>query len=59
MDEAGAPRKLAQSPKDGQLNLPGLQTVLDLRVRFGLTPPMGQELGRYFDASFYQEAMAH
>jgi ABC-type nitrate/sulfonate/bicarbonate transport system substrate-binding protein len=59
LDEAGAARKLAQLPEDGHLNLPGLQTVLDLRVRFGLTPPMGQELARYFDASFYQEAVAH
>jgi ABC-type nitrate/sulfonate/bicarbonate transport system substrate-binding protein len=58
VDEAGGARKLAQLPKDGHLNLPGLQTVLGLRVRFGLTPPMGQELARYFDASFYQEAMA-
>ena len=59
LNEAGAARKLAQLPKDGQLNLPGLQTVFDLRIRFGLTPPMGQELARYFDASFYQEAVAH
>jgi ABC-type nitrate/sulfonate/bicarbonate transport system substrate-binding protein len=58
-DEAGAARKLAQLPEDGHLNLPGLRTVLDLRVRFGLTPPMGQELARYFDASFYQAAVAH
>jgi ABC-type nitrate/sulfonate/bicarbonate transport system substrate-binding protein len=58
VDEAGAERKLAQSPKDGRLNLPGLQTVLDLRVRFGLTPPMGKELKSYFDGSFYQEASA-
>jgi ABC-type nitrate/sulfonate/bicarbonate transport system substrate-binding protein len=58
VDEAGAARKLAQSPKDGRLNLPGLQTVLDLRVRFGLTPPMGKELKSYFDGSFYQEASA-
>ena len=57
-DEAGAARKLAQLPKDGELNLPGLQTVLDLRVRFGLMPPMGKELAGYFDASFYQEAVA-
>jgi ABC-type nitrate/sulfonate/bicarbonate transport system substrate-binding protein len=40
VDEAGAVRKLAQLPRDGRLNLPGLQTVLDLRIRFGLTPPM-------------------
>jgi ABC-type nitrate/sulfonate/bicarbonate transport system substrate-binding protein len=58
VDEAGAARKLAQSPKDGRLNLPGLQTVLDLRVRFGLTPPMGKELKSYFDGSVYHEASA-
>jgi ABC-type nitrate/sulfonate/bicarbonate transport system substrate-binding protein len=58
VDEAGAARKLAQSPKDGRLNLPGLQTVLDLRVRFGLTPPMGKELKSYFDENFYHEASA-
>jgi ABC-type nitrate/sulfonate/bicarbonate transport system substrate-binding protein len=56
LDEAGAARKLAQSPKDGRLNLPGLQAVLDLRVRFGLTPPMGKELNSYVDESFYREA---
>jgi hypothetical protein len=32
--------------------------VLDLRVRFGLTPPVGKELKSYFDESFYQEAAA-
>ncbi|HZD39892.1 MAG TPA: ABC transporter substrate-binding protein [Terriglobales bacterium] len=57
LDKAGAPRKLAQSPRDGWLNLAGLQTVLDLRVQFGLTPPMGKELESYFDASFYREAL--
>ena len=59
IDEAGAARKLAQSPRDGWLNLAGLQTVLDLRVQFGLTPPMGRELDRYCNASFYKEALAH
>jgi ABC-type nitrate/sulfonate/bicarbonate transport system substrate-binding protein len=58
VDEAGAARKLAQLPKDGQLNLSGLQTVLDLRVRFGLMPPMGKELARYFDTTFYKDALA-
>jgi ABC-type nitrate/sulfonate/bicarbonate transport system substrate-binding protein len=56
LDEKGAARKLAQLPEDGQLNLAGLRTVLDLRVRFGLTPRMGQELKSYFDASFYRQA---
>jgi hypothetical protein len=59
LDENGATRKLAQSPKDGKLNLAGLQTVLDLRVQFGLTPPMGKELKSYFDASFHRDASTH
>jgi ABC-type nitrate/sulfonate/bicarbonate transport system substrate-binding protein len=56
LDEKGAARKLAQSPKDGELNLAGLRTVLDLRVQFGLTPLMGEELKNYLDASVYKEA---
>ncbi len=55
-DEKGAARKLAQLPPSGQLNVPGLQCVLDLRVLFGLTPPMGKELLKYYDESFYREA---
>ncbi len=51
-----AARKLAQSPQSGQLNLPGLQCVLDLRVLFNLTPPMGKDLAAYYDESFYREA---
>jgi ABC-type nitrate/sulfonate/bicarbonate transport system substrate-binding protein len=58
LDEKSASRKLAQLPKDGQLNLVGLQTVLDLRVQFGLTPALGNQLKSYFDASFYREASA-
>jgi ABC-type nitrate/sulfonate/bicarbonate transport system substrate-binding protein len=57
LDEKGAARKLAQLPKDGQLNLAGLQTVLDLRVQFGLTPAMGKELKSYLDTSVYQQAI--
>jgi hypothetical protein len=51
-----AARKLAQLPESGQLNLAGLQTVLDLRVQFGLTAAMGKDLARYYDESFYGEA---
>jgi len=56
--EQAAARKLAQAPKNGRLNIAGLQTVLDLRVQFGLTPPMGGELKNYLDDSVYQEAAA-
>jgi ABC-type nitrate/sulfonate/bicarbonate transport system substrate-binding protein len=59
LDEKGADRKLAQSPQDGELNLGGLQSVLDLRVQFGLTPPMGKELKRYLDTSVYRQAAQH
>ena len=55
VDETAAARKLAQLPPSGKLNLPGLQSVLDLRVQFHLTPPMGKDLARYYEDSFYRE----
>lgn len=56
VDEKGAAQKLSQLPKTGNLNLPGLQSVLDLRVLFKLTPPMGKKLAAYCDENFYAEA---
>ena len=55
IDEKAAANRLRQLPMIGQMNLPGLQCVLDLRVQFKLTPPMGQDLAKYYDESFYQE----
>jgi len=55
IDKKTAANRLRRLPASGELNLPGLQTVLDLRVQFGLTPPMGKELMEYFDKSFYRE----
>jgi ABC-type nitrate/sulfonate/bicarbonate transport system substrate-binding protein len=55
LDETGAARKLAQLPPSGKLNLAGLQSVLDLRIQFRLTPPMGKDLARYYEESFYRE----
>jgi len=57
LDEKAAARRLLQSPATGQLNLLGLQTVLDLRVRFGLTPPLGKDLKGYYDESYYRQAV--
>lgn len=54
-DEQNAADRLRQLPKTGRLNLAGLQTVLDLRVQFALTPPMGEDLGKYYDESYYRE----
>ena len=56
MDETSAANRLRQLPSNGQLNLAGLQTVLDLRVQFGLTPSMGKDLLKYYDDSFYNQA---
>jgi ABC-type nitrate/sulfonate/bicarbonate transport system substrate-binding protein len=55
IDEKAAENRLRQLPKSGRLNLPGLQSVLALRVQFKLTPPMGQDLAKYHDESFYRE----
>jgi hypothetical protein len=32
--------------------------VLDLRVQFGLMPPMGKDLVKYYDEMFYRDASA-
>ena len=53
IDEKSAANRLRQLPTSGRLNLAGLQTVLDLRVQFGLTPPMGKDLLKYYDESFH------
>jgi NitT/TauT family transport system substrate-binding protein len=55
MDEKSAANRLRQLPSNGRLNLAGLQTVLDLRVQFGLTPPIGKDLAKYYDESFYNQ----
>ena len=56
VDEKGAARKLAQLPSSGKLNFAGLKSVLDLRVQFNLTPPMGKDLPSYYEESFYSQA---
>ena len=56
VDEKLAGARLAQLHPDGQLNIDGLRTVLELRTSVGLTPPMGQDLERYYDAGYFREA---
>jgi ABC-type nitrate/sulfonate/bicarbonate transport system substrate-binding protein len=56
IDTVAATNRLRQLPPSGRLNLPGLQCALDLRVQFGLAPPMGTDLGVYCDESYYQSA---
>lgn len=42
---------------EGRLNLRGLQGVLDLRTRFGFVLPMGTELARFHDTSYFDAAL--
>jgi ABC-type nitrate/sulfonate/bicarbonate transport system substrate-binding protein len=56
LDEKAAANRLRQLPKSGQLNLSGLQCVLDLRVLFKLMPVMGREISAYYDENFYVAA---
>ena len=56
LDEKTAANRLRQLPQSGRLNLPGLQSVLDLRVEFGLVPPLGKDLARYYEENFYRES---
>jgi ABC-type nitrate/sulfonate/bicarbonate transport system substrate-binding protein len=58
IDSEAAANRLRQLPRSGQLNLAGLKAVLDLRVQFGLVPPLGRELKRFYDDSYYQAAIS-
>jgi ABC-type nitrate/sulfonate/bicarbonate transport system substrate-binding protein len=40
----------------GNLNLPGLQVVLDLRTQFGFKLPKGDKLPVYYDAAYFNAA---
>lgn len=58
LDPAAAAGRLKQMPADPELNLAGLQSVLDLRTRFGFTLPMGSALDRYYDPDWLRAAQA-
>jgi ABC-type nitrate/sulfonate/bicarbonate transport system substrate-binding protein len=42
---------------DGAMNRPGLGSVLGLRTQFGYPLPMGNDLARFLDDSYYQQAI--
>jgi hypothetical protein len=41
----------------GQLNCSGLQSVLDLRILFKLTPYLGKDLTTYYDENLSAESV--
>lgn len=60
--ESGSPEdevksRLGRITPDMTINREGLEVVLDLRVRFGLTPPMGPDLSVYVDSSYGEAAI--
>lgn len=48
--------RLSGVTTDMSLDRGALEVVLDLRVRYGLTPPMGPDLSAYVDAAYAEEA---
>ena len=57
LNREGAERLVAGFEPSGALNRVGLQGVLDLRTQFGFTLPMGTDLSRFLDESYYQAAV--
>ncbi|HEY7067526.1 MAG TPA: ABC transporter substrate-binding protein [Chloroflexota bacterium] len=56
LPRAGAEQQVIGLYAEGRLNLPGLQNVLDLRTEFGFTLPMGTDLSRFYDTSYFAQA---
>ena len=42
---------------NGALNPAALERALNLRTQFGLTPPMGPNVAKYYDTQYYQAAL--
>ncbi|HEY7064747.1 MAG TPA: ABC transporter substrate-binding protein [Chloroflexota bacterium] len=53
-----AATRLAAVPQDGALDPEGLASVLALRTQFGLTPPLGPDVSRYYTAEYLQATAA-
>ena len=51
-----AAERVGELSPTGNLNIPGLQVVLDLRNQFGFKLPKGDKLAVYYDASFLNAA---
>jgi hypothetical protein len=56
MNPQAAAARLAQLPKNGSLDLAGLQSVLDLRLLFNFAPKLGGDLKRYYDLLYHDAA---
>ncbi len=57
LNPRAAADRVAEETANGALNLPGLETVLNLRTQFGFKLPMGTAIAPYYDLDFYRAAM--
>jgi len=57
VDPKTAVRLLDEVSETGALNRRAMEAALKLRNDFGLTPPMGANVARYYDARYYREAV--
>lgn len=55
-DGTKSAKALDRVPRELILDRDGLRVVLDLRVRFGMTPRQGSDLANYVDTSYVEEA---
>ena len=56
LSSKAAAASVDEQSASGVLNVPGLKSVLDLRVQFGFRLPMANSLERYYDLSYFREA---
>jgi ABC-type nitrate/sulfonate/bicarbonate transport system substrate-binding protein len=56
LDAKAAAASVDEQASSGALSLPGLQSVLELRVQFGFKLPMVNSLERYYDLGYFREA---
>ena len=56
IDDERAVKELASLPATTELNLPGLQVPLDLRISFDMAPGKGTDLTAYYDLQYHFEA---
>ncbi len=56
LDDPTAAKELSSLPETTDLNLPGLQVPLDLRVSFDMAPGKGTNLSAYCDPQYHVEA---
>ncbi len=56
LNPKAAAQRVGEGSKTGALNISGMEAVLKLRTQFGFKLPMGTDVKRYYNASYFQAA---